>query len=157
MTDERKKNRAAVTLGRLGGKKRAANLSAEDLSALGKKAATVRWAKTRLLKAPLKGGDESRIPANPEPVIAATPDTVRRVETIVESRDSNAMLALREQGYEVGEPVAHPDGFTRIDIRSHDLSAWVSVGQELLDLAAGRVTLDEIKNRQRSFAATGRA
>jgi len=156
MADEKKKNRAAVTLGRLGGKKRAANLSAEDLSAQGKKAAAIRWAKTRLLKAPLNGGDESSIPANPEPVVDATPDTVRRVEATVEGRDSKVILALREQGYEVGDPVAHPDGFTRVDIRSHDLSAWVNVGQELLDLAAGRVTLAEIKSRQRSFSATGR-
>ena len=71
-------------------------------------------------------------------------------------RDSNVILALREQGYEVGEPVAHPDGFTRVDVRSHDVSAWVSVGQELLNLAAGRVTLAEIESRQRSFSASGR-
>jgi len=34
------------------------------------------------------------------------------------------MLTLREQGYEVGDPVAHSDGFTRVDFRSHDVSAW---------------------------------
>ena len=157
MAEEKKKNRAAVALGRLGGKKRAANLSAEDLSAQGKKAAAARWAKTRLLKAPLSSGDESPISANPEPLVEAKPDTVRRVEATVEGRDSNVILALREQGYEVGEPVVHPEGCTRVDVRSHDLSAWVSVGQELLDLAAGRVTLEQIKNRQRSVAATGRA
>ena len=44
MAEEKKKNRAAVTLGRLGGKQRAANLSAEDLSAQGKKAAAAMWA-----------------------------------------------------------------------------------------------------------------
>ena len=90
-------------------------------------------------------------------MVDATPDTVRRVEATVEGRDSKVILALREQGYEVGDPVAHPDGLTRVDIRSHDVFAWVSVGQELLDLAVGRVTLEEIKNRKRSFAATGRA
>lgn len=127
------------------------------VSAQGKKAAAARWANTRLLQAPLNSGDESPISANPEPLVEAKPDTVRRVEANVEGRDSNVILALREQGYEVGEPVVHPEGCTRVDVRSHDLSAWVSVGQELLDLAAGRVTLDEIKNRQRSVAATARA
>jgi hypothetical protein len=154
---EVKKNPAAVALGWLGGKKRAANLSAEDLSAQGKSAAAARWAKWRPTKEPLNGSGESRISARPEPVVEAKPEAVRRVETTVESRDSNVILALREQDYEVGDPVAHPDGLIRVDVRSHDVSAWVSVGQELLDLAAGRVTLDEIKNRQRSFAATGRA
>lgn len=42
---EKRKNPAAVALGRLGGKKRAVNLSAEDLSAQGRKAAAARWAK----------------------------------------------------------------------------------------------------------------
>jgi hypothetical protein len=39
MAEEKRKNPAAVALGRLGRKKRAATLSAEDLSAQGKKAA----------------------------------------------------------------------------------------------------------------------
>lgn len=37
------KNRAAVVLGRKGGKARAKNLSAEELSTQGKKAAEERW------------------------------------------------------------------------------------------------------------------
>ena len=140
MAGEKRKNPAAVALGRLGGKKRAANLSAEDLSAQGKRAAAARWAKWRPAKAPWNGGGESPILAKPEPVVEVKTEAVTRVEATAEGRDSNAMLALREQGYEVGEPVTHPDGFTRVDVRSHDVSAWVSVGQELLDLAAGRVT-----------------
>jgi hypothetical protein len=40
-----KKNPAAVALGRKGGKKRAENLSAAELSEQGKTAAAARWAK----------------------------------------------------------------------------------------------------------------
>jgi hypothetical protein len=47
-----KKNAAAVSLGRRGGKKRAATLSKEELSAQGKKAAEARW--TQKQDAPLK-------------------------------------------------------------------------------------------------------
>ena len=45
-----KKNRAAVALGRKGGKKRAENLSTAELSEQGKKAATARWAKAKPAK-----------------------------------------------------------------------------------------------------------
>jgi hypothetical protein len=51
----------------------------------------------------------------------------------------------------------HPDGFTRVAVRSHDVSAWVTTGTELLDLAAGRVTLEEITNRRRSEHRTAAA
>jgi hypothetical protein len=46
-----KKNAAAVSLGRRGGKKRAELLSKEELSAQGKKAATARWGKKPKAKA----------------------------------------------------------------------------------------------------------
>jgi hypothetical protein len=42
---KQKKNAAAVALGRKGGKKRAATLSAEELGKQGKKAAAARWTK----------------------------------------------------------------------------------------------------------------
>jgi hypothetical protein len=45
MAQKPKKNAAAVALGRKGGKKRAATLSAEELSKQGKKAAAARWGK----------------------------------------------------------------------------------------------------------------
>jgi len=81
-------------------------------------------------------------------------------EANFDGHNSNAVQALRDQGYEVGEPACHPDGFLRVNVRSHDVSAWVTTGKELLDLAAGRVSLDEILNRrrgeQRSAAAGGR-
>jgi hypothetical protein len=86
---------------------------------------------------------------------------VAELEATFEGRDSNAILALKEQGYEVGEPARHPDGLLRVNVRSHDVSAWVTTGKELLDLAAGRVTLDEIMDRRRkehrSTAAGGSA
>jgi uncharacterized protein YaiL (DUF2058 family) len=50
----RTKNRAAVALGKLGGKKgglaRARNLSAAQRTAIAKKAAKARWKKARLVK-----------------------------------------------------------------------------------------------------------
>jgi hypothetical protein len=42
---KKRKNPAAVNLGRRGGKKRAANLTAQELSEQGRKAVTARWAK----------------------------------------------------------------------------------------------------------------
>lgn len=42
-----KKNAAAVALGRRGGKKRAENLSAEELTKQAKKAAAARWKKEK--------------------------------------------------------------------------------------------------------------
>jgi len=47
--------------------------------------------------------------------------------------DSNAIQALKDQGYEVGGPVVHPDDFTRATV-----------------LAAGWATLEEIMNWRRS-------
>jgi len=41
----KKKSRAAVSLGRKGGLKRAKNLSAAELSAIGKQGAIARWSK----------------------------------------------------------------------------------------------------------------
>jgi len=44
---KKKKDEAAVNLGRKGGKARAKNLTPEQLSAIGKHAAEVRWKKHR--------------------------------------------------------------------------------------------------------------
>ena len=150
MPEDKKKNPAAVALGRRGGRKRAANLSAQELSEQGKRAAAARWAKSKL------PGDSSEDPverpdlAQPGAVSEAKPEPIRAVEATFDARDSNAIQALTDQGYEVGEPALHPDGFMRVNVRSHDVSAWVATGRELLDLAAGRVTLQEITNRRRS-------
>lgn len=43
----KKKNPAAVALGRRGGKKRAETLTAEELSQQGRKAVQARWAKAK--------------------------------------------------------------------------------------------------------------
>lgn len=142
MAEERKKNPAAVALGRLGGKRRAANLSAEELSEQAKRAAAARWAKARAPKIEL-----------------VVNEPVPQAGTPFDGHDSNAIQALKDQGYEVGEPAQHPDGVTRVNVRSHDVSAWVATGTELLDLAAGRVTLEILNRRReerRNAAAAGR-
>jgi hypothetical protein len=143
MAEGKKKNPAAVALGRLGGRKRAANLSVEELSQQGRRAAAARWAKPKSPEATL----EIQMPS-PETEPAMKP--VPKAEANLGGYDSNAIQALRDQGYEVGEPAVHPDGFLRVNVRSHDVSAWVTAGKELLDLAAGRVALEEIMNRRRS-------
>jgi len=150
MAEERRKNPAAVALGRLGGRKRAATLTAEELSEQGKRAAAVRWASLKPKLESSEGYSEEPDSAKPEQVSEARSEPVREVEASFDSHDSNAIQALRDQGYEVGEPAIHPDGCVRVNVRSHDVSAWVTTGRELLDLAAGRATLEEIMNRRRS-------
>ena len=147
MSEEKKKNRAAVALGRRGGKMRAARLSAEELSAQGKRAAAIRWGKVEVPKEEPMVGIALPEPARVEAVIAP-PESVRTPEPRIESRDSNVILTLKEQGYEVGELVLHPDGFWRVNVRSREFSAWVTAGEELLDLAAGRLTLEAVMKRR---------
>jgi hypothetical protein len=61
---------------------------------------------------------------------------------------SNAVIeSLREAGYEVFDSAPGPDGM-RYGVRSKDNSAWVKGGQEMADLAAGRVTLKELADRR---------
>jgi hypothetical protein len=55
--------------------------------------------------------------------------------------------ALREQGFEIHESVMSTEGMI-YGVRSKEDSAWVKGGDELLDLAAGRITLAEIAVRQ---------
>src|SRR5450631_4116644 len=158
MPEEKKKNRAAVALGRRGGKMRAAKLSAQELSAQGRRAAVIRWQKAKLLQevptVVLSPPQSTQAEA-----VRTPPEQARRPEPRMESRDSNVILTLREQGYEVGEPALHPDGFWRVNVRSRELSAWVTTGEELLDLAAGRLPLEAVMKRrqteQRSAAAGG--
>src|SRR4051812_37551293 len=122
MADKRK-NPAAVALGRLGGKKRAANLTAEELSLQGKRAASARWEKSKLTLEPSEG--PTQIPDSAKRELAPMPDPARVVEA-TQVREANVVLALKEQGYEVGEPAVHPDGLMRVAVRSHDVSAWVT-------------------------------
>ena len=55
--------------------------------------------------------------------------------------------ALREQGFEIHESVMPIEGMI-YGVRSTEGSAWVKGGEELLGLAAGRITLSEIAVRQ---------
>jgi len=55
--------------------------------------------------------------------------------------------ALRELGFEVHESVMSTEGMI-YGVRSAVASAWVKGGTELLDLAAGRITLAQIAVRQ---------
>ena len=57
-----------------------------------------------------------------------------------------ALEVLKEQGFEIGESVIH-DEHVRVRIRSREDSALVEIGQELWDLAAGRLTLADIARR----------
>lgn len=157
MSEEKKKNRAAVALGRRGGKMRAAKLSAEELSAQGKRAAAARWGRSKLPE------EEPIVVLSPpeptQPEALASQQPVKIPEARMDARDSNAILTLREQGYEVGDPALHPDGFWRVNVGSRDFSAWVTAGEELLEVAAGRLTLEAVmKQRQmerRSAVAGG--
>jgi hypothetical protein len=56
------------------------------------------------------------------------------------------IAALREQGFEIHESVMSTEGMI-YGVRSAAASAWVKGGDELLDLAAGRITLAEIAVR----------
>jgi hypothetical protein len=58
----------------------------------------------------------------------------------VERNDGAALASLAQQGYEIGEQATHPSGVVKVAIRSKDESAWVELGQQLWDLAAGRAT-----------------
>jgi len=59
----------------------------------------------------------------------------------------SVIQALREQGFEIHESVMSTEGMI-YGVRSTAASAWVKGGDELLDLAAGRITLAEIAVRQ---------
>ena len=57
-----------------------------------------------------------------------------------------ALEVLKDQGFEIGES-AIQDGQVLVRIRSRDDSALVETGRGLWELAAGRLTLDEIAHR----------
>ena len=60
-------------------------------------------------------------------------------------KNDAALASLRLQGYDVGEQAIHPGGVVKVGIRTKDESAWVELGQQLWDLAAGRLTLAQIR------------
>ncbi len=57
-----------------------------------------------------------------------------------------ALEILKDQGFEIGES-ATQDGQVRIRIRSREDSALVEVGRDLWELAAGRLTLADLTQR----------
>ncbi len=59
----------------------------------------------------------------------------------------SVIQGLRAQGFEIHESVMSTEGMI-YGVRSTAASAWVKGGDELLDLAAGRITLAEIAVRQ---------
>jgi hypothetical protein len=63
-----------------------------------------------------------------------------------DASDNAALDVLRDQGFEIGES-AIQDGQVLVRIRSRDDSALVETGQDLWELAAGRLTLDELAHR----------
>lgn len=65
----------------------------------------------------------------------------------MEGISESVIQSLREQGFEIHESVMSTEGMI-YGVRSTAVSAWVKGGEELLDLAAGRVTLAEISARQ---------
>jgi hypothetical protein len=66
---------------------------------------------------------------------------------VSEDLNESVIQALREQGFEIHESVMSTEGMI-YGVRSTAASAWVKGGAELLDLAAGRITLAEIAVRQ---------
>lgn len=66
----------------------------------------------------------------------------------MEGVNESVLQALREQGFEIHESVMSMKGMI-YGVRSAVISAWVKGGEELADLAAGRITLAEISVRQR--------
>jgi hypothetical protein len=65
----------------------------------------------------------------------------------MQNASNNAVLeALKDQGFEIGES-AIQDGQLLVRIRSKSDSALVEIGRDLWELAAGRLTLDEIAHR----------
>jgi hypothetical protein len=65
----------------------------------------------------------------------------------MEGVSESVIQALREQGFEIHESVMSTEGMI-YGVRSSATSAWVKGGEELLDLAAGRITLADISVRQ---------
>lgn len=74
----------------------------------------------------------------------------------MDDRNESVIQALREQGYEVHESVMSTEGMI-YGVRSKQDSAWVKGGDELGDLAAGRIKLAEIVVRQRGQKPTPEA
>jgi len=80
------------------------------------------------------------------PAVAPAPPVVSNGKA--EPSHESVIQALKAQGYEVGE-TAVQEGQVRIVVRSTDCSALVTVGKELHELAAGRLSLSQLAARRR--------
>jgi hypothetical protein len=65
----------------------------------------------------------------------------------MDSVSESLIQTLREQGFEIHDRVMSTEGMI-YGVRSTSTSAWVKGGEELLNFAAGRITLAEIAVRQ---------
>jgi hypothetical protein len=93
--------------------------------------------------------------APPPPESAPPPSPSQAPETPASRpppSHESVLEALKAQGYEVGE-TAVQDGQAVIVVRSTEGSALVTLGQELHDLAAGRLTLAKIVARRRHLGS----
>jgi hypothetical protein len=99
----------------------------------------------------LPAREEVKLEAPPLPVITQPP--ISQPPPVVsngkaEPSHESVIQALKAQGYEVGE-TAVQEGQIRIVVRSTDCSALVTVGKELHELAAGRLSLGQLAARRR--------
>jgi hypothetical protein len=85
-------------------------------------------------------------PVAAQPTISQPPQVVSNGKA--EPSHESVIQALKAQGYEVGE-TAVQEGQVRIVVRSTDCSALVTVGKELHELAAGRLSLGQLAARRR--------
>jgi hypothetical protein len=85
----------------------------------------------------------------PESIAATCKSWCRKHEVSdpVVGFNESVIQALREQGFDIHESVMSTEGMI-YGVRSSVASAWVKGGDELADLAAGRITLAEIAVRQ---------
>ena len=100
---------------------------------------------------PLPAREEIKLELEPAPVIglpaiSQPPPVISNGK--VEPSHESVIQALKAQGYEVGE-TAVQEGQVRIVVRSTDCSALVTVGKELHELAAGRLSLGQLAARRR--------
>lgn len=67
-------------------------------------------------------------------------------------KDTEALDILRAQGYAVGTPDVHT-GRVRVWIRDSDEAVDVESGRELHELAEGKLSFEDIRERRRGMRA----
>jgi hypothetical protein len=69
-------------------------------------------------------------------------------------KDMEALDILRAQGYAVGTPDVHT-GRVRVWIRATDEAVDVEIGRELRELAEGKLTFEDIRERREDETTVG--